>query len=288
MRDKVLNDLIGAIDNIHVAPVHPRVIRLESRSKQIVTSAAHGFAAWTLSLKRVARLDALVQFEAKVLLDNHGAAEGDMIRTALDALELGGQHSQSIIGAVADQESQVDQVVRVGQLGDQLEVLVEVGSGILERGKDQHALLALQRLGGRLDVVEVDVDDGRRVNLDRGVRIEDDGRVQVGGPSFLLSESHLCRGFRRAPADESEGFRNQPMSFGLIRRGRGPYLCISGADELMPCHSNTIMAAMAMRRRKRALVRTTNIALPGGRRALAAFQLTPPFGSSMMKVEEEE
>jgi len=48
------------------------------------------------------------------------------------------------------------------------------------------------------------------------------------------------------------------------------------------------MAAMAMRRRKRALVKTTNIALPGGRRALAAFQLTPPLGSSMMKGGEEE
>jgi hypothetical protein len=59
-------------------------------------------------------------------------------------------------------------------------------------------------------------------------------------------------------------------------------LCISEAELRIPRHSNNIMPARVRRKRKRVLVNSTHIALVAGRFALVAFQLTPPFGSSML------
>lgn len=53
----------------------------------------------------------------------------------------------------------------------------------------------------------------------------------------------------------------------------------------MPRHSSSIIPVRATRRRKRVLVSSTHIALVGGRLDLAAFQLTPPLGSSILSPE---
>ena len=61
------------------------------------------------------------------------------------------------------------------------------------------------------------------------------------------------------------------------------YLCISAAEPLNPLHIIMIIDATATKRRKRVRVRVCHITLLGGNRALADFQVTPPFGSSMLK-----
>ena len=64
-------------------------------------------------------------------------------------------------------------------------------------------------------------------------------------------------------------------------RASWAYRCISDADVLIPRHNNSTAPTTATRRRKRVLVRKTHIARVGGKLALAAFQLTPPLGSSI-------
>jgi hypothetical protein len=58
-------------------------------------------------------------------------------------------------------------------------------------------------------------------------------------------------------------------------------LFISPADELTPRHNNRVIPARATESKNRVLVRKTHIARVGGKFALAIFQLTPPFGSSI-------
>jgi hypothetical protein len=64
------------------------------------------------------------------------------------------------------------------------------------------------------------------------------------------------------------------------------YFCISEADLLTPRHNRMMRPVTAKETRKRVLVRRTKTARHGGRRDLADFQLTPPFGSNMMGVGE--
>jgi hypothetical protein len=66
------------------------------------------------------------------------------------------------------------------------------------------------------------------------------------------------------------------------RRGESN-LCIRDADMLMmPRHSNNTTPTIVTSKRKRVLANSAHIALVGGSRALAAFQLTPPLGSSIL------
>lgn len=97
--------------------------------------------------------DVLAQREPEILLHHQRAAEGHVVGPLLDAVQLGGQHGERVVGRVADQEAQVDQVVRVGQFREQLEVLGEVGGSVLERGEDEDALLVLEGFRGGFDGV---------------------------------------------------------------------------------------------------------------------------------------
>lgn len=189
--NEVLENLLGAVDNVRISPVDPGVLRLKGSRKEVVARAPHGLAARALGSKRVALLNILAQLEVKVLLDNQGAAEGDLVGALLDAVKLGSKDSKRVIGRVADEEGEIDQVVGVGKLGDQLKVLGEIPGGILEGGEDQDALLVGDGLGGRLDGVEVDVGDGGRVDFDRSMVVEDNRGMKVSTPSLLLVKGHL-------------------------------------------------------------------------------------------------
>lgn len=60
------------------------------------------------------------------------------------------------------------------------------------------------------------------------------------------------------------------------------YLCISPAVPLNPFHNKSIMPVTASDSRNLVRVMKFHIAREGGSRARAAFQLTPPFGRSML------
>lgn len=60
------------------------------------------------------------------------------------------------------------------------------------------------------------------------------------------------------------------------------YLCISDAELLIPRHSNKMMPVTATRSKKRVRVTRFQTTRVGGNCALAAFQLKPPLGRSIL------
>lgn len=63
----------------------------------------------------------------------------------------------------------------------------------------------------------------------------------------------------------------------------GSNFCKSGAELLMPRHSNSTVPTSAMRASNRVLVINPRTALVRGKLARAVCQLTPAFGSSILK-----
>lgn len=210
MRDEILNNPLGRILNIHIPPVNPTMLRAHGRTQQIVPRAAHRLPPRPLRRKPMPVLHILSQRDAEIFLDDLRAAEGDAVRPRLHPLQLHGQDGEGVVRAVADEEGEVDEVVGVGELGEEVEVLFDVGRGVAERGEDEDALFVDQRLGGGVDGVEVDALDGGAVDLDRGVVVEDDGRLEVAGPLCLFGCRHLHGRFCRAKAVESVVSINQP------------------------------------------------------------------------------
>lgn len=143
---KVLNDLLGAVHDIDVAPVDPGMVGLQGSGEQVVASSAHGLPARTLSLEPVTILDILTELEAKILLDDRGAPERNGVGPLLYPVELHGQNSDGVVGRVSDQECDVNEMVRIRQLGEQLEVLGQVRGGVLEGGQDEYPFVVLKSL----------------------------------------------------------------------------------------------------------------------------------------------
>lgn len=182
MGNKVLDDLLGTVDDIHVSPVHPRVVVLEGRGQEVVPCLAHGLAARRLGREAMAVLDVLAQREPEILLDDHGAPKGNAVWALLDAVELGGEDGEGVVGSVAHEEPEVDEVVGVRELGEKLKILGEVTRGVLERGEDEDSFFVLHGLGGGLDRVQVDMLDRGGFDFKRGVVVEHDGGTEVRRP----------------------------------------------------------------------------------------------------------
>jgi hypothetical protein len=220
----------------------------------------------------------------KVLLDDGSAAETDFfIGMVLDAIELGGQVGQGVILGIADEEGQVNQVVGIGQLVQEVEIIGEVGGGVAERGQDEDALTVVEGLGSGLDWVEIDFGDGGAVDFVGLVVVEEDGGLGVCIPLDHFVEGHFHRGFGGAVAVETGDYQEAISEKHYTRMRIAAYFCISDADLLTPRHSRMTRPVTATETKKRVRVRRTRIALHGGRPALADFQLTPPFGNSMIR-----
>lgn len=82
-------------------------------------------------------------------------------------------------------------MVGVGELGEKVEVLLDVGRGVAERGEDEDLLFVDDGFHGRLDEVEVDVLDGRAVDLYGLMVVEEDGRLKMARPERLFIGAHL-------------------------------------------------------------------------------------------------
>lgn len=187
----------GSFLNIHITPMDPAVIRLESRVEQEVASSSDGSAAGTLGLKGVPIGDFVAELDSEILLDDGDAAERAAklrVGLVLDAVELLGEDGEGVVGAVGDKEGDINQLVRVGKLHKELKVLVKVPGGIAKWRQDEHLLLPLLGRLGRLDIVQVvDVPVGR-IDLDRGMVIEEDGGRLILMPCVVFV---LCNVERR-------------------------------------------------------------------------------------------
>lgn len=200
--DEILNDLVGAVLDVHIAPVDPRVLGLQGSGEKIVSCAAHGLSARALGSEAVSVLYALREVDAKVLFDNHGAAEGKVLGLGgLYALQLFGQDGEGVVCGVANQEGEIDQVVGVTEARDQVKVVVDVVCGVAQGSKQEHALVVVTALCRRDDWVEVDLFNGAGVDLDGRMVVEQDWGL-VGAPENLLVGSHLHGRLGRAKAVE--------------------------------------------------------------------------------------
>lgn len=194
MGHKVLQDTLGAVHDVNVAPVNPGVVSLESRVQQIVASTANGLTAGTLSSEAVTLLHAHLNIGAEILADDGRTAEANFfIGVVLDTVEFGSEVGKSVILGVTNQESQIDELVGVGQLGQEIKVLLEVGGSIAQRGQDEHALPVLDGLGGRDDGVEVNFGDGGVVHFVGFVVVEQDRGLGMGVPLDHFVDGHFHR-----------------------------------------------------------------------------------------------
>lgn len=182
MSDEVLDNLRRAVLDVDVTPVDPAVLRLHGGAEKVISSLAHSLSARTLGSETMSILNTLAQMNTKIFLNDGSAAEGNRVGTSLNALELFCKDGQSVVGAVTDKESEIDQLVRVGQLRDQVEVVVDIGSGVAQRSEKEYALLVVNGLPCALYGIEVDGGNGGVVDLDGSVVVEDDGSLQAAGP----------------------------------------------------------------------------------------------------------
>lgn len=67
--------------------------------------------------------------------------------------------------------------------------------------------------------------------------------------------------------------------------GASAYDDMASVETLIPLHSNTITVVSAMTANTLVRARNAIRARHGGSRALADFQVTPPFGSSILSVD---
>lgn len=204
MSHEILQNALRAVHDIDIPPVNPRVIGLESRVQQVITSTTNRLATGPLSRKGVSLLHAHLDISAKVLLDDCGTAEADLlVSVVLDAIQLRRKSGQGVILAIAHQECQVDQFMRICQLVQEVEVFLEVGGGVAEGGEDEDTFAIGHGLGGGLDRVQVDFGDAGAVHFVGFVVVEEDRSLGVGVPLNHLIEGHFHRRFRGAIAVET-------------------------------------------------------------------------------------
>lgn len=171
---EVFEDLLGRIHDVNVSPVDPGVLWLQGRVQQIVSRTSNSLAARSLGFEAVAIFDLLADHGSEVLLDDLGAAEGDLVLAGLDTIQLGSKHSHGVVRRVANQEGKIDQIMRVVQFREEIKVFGDIRCGILERCQDQDTFVVLGGLGRRLDRVQVDVLDGGGIDDVRLVMVEND------------------------------------------------------------------------------------------------------------------
>ena len=191
MGHEVLKDSLGAVDNIHISPVNPGVVRLQGGVQQIVACPANSLTARTLGGERVPILNVHVYIGPEVLLNNARTAERNLITLFLDPVQLRDEDAFGVIHGIADEESQVNEVMRVGQLIEQLEVLLQIWGSISERRQDEHSFGVCDSLSTRANGVEVDVVNGRGVDFVSFVMVIDDWGLHMGIPLGYFVEAHV-------------------------------------------------------------------------------------------------
>lgn len=183
MRHEVLQDLLRAVHNIHIPPVDPRMLRFQRSIKQVIPRPSDGFPPGSLRSEPVSGLDIHRQIRlAKVLLHDRRTMEGNFVCPRLYPIQLAREHSKCFVGRVTDEECQVDQIVRVCEVGEEIEVLAKIEGCISERGEDEDALLIADGARGGYDRVEVDARDRAGIHHVWLVVVEQHWCLQVLAP----------------------------------------------------------------------------------------------------------
>lgn len=133
--------------------------------------------------------DVLLHADAKVLLDDQCGVESN-VRVVLHTLKLHGKYRQCVVSAVTDQERKIDELMRIGELREEVEMLGKMLRSIAERRGDQHTLFIADSIGGGVDAVEIDVLNLGVVDLNWCVVVVQYGRSHVCMPVLDLIGGH--------------------------------------------------------------------------------------------------
>lgn len=129
--------------------------------------------------------------------------EGNVVRSRLYAVQFRREDGQGVINRVADEEAQIDEFVRVGEFGEEIEVLGDVRGGISERGEDEDALPVAEGAVGGDDRIEVDGLNTRGIDMIGLMVIKENGSLQVLIPRDIFVSAHVDGRFRRPKAVET-------------------------------------------------------------------------------------
>lgn len=155
----------GGLD-VSVSPVDPAMRRPQGSTQQPIPGLGHELPSRGLGGKAVSALDVLVDLLAKVLLDDRDlAVRLPRVRVVLQLLQQLRQQARGVVLRVRDQEGQVDEVVRVGEVAQMREEHGQVRRGVSQRRAQQDSLLALPPPRRPLDVRQVVVADGLELEV---------------------------------------------------------------------------------------------------------------------------
>ena len=181
------------------------MIRLERRCQQIISCFAHGLASGPLEFEGMPTLDIVALLDTEILLRDRDAVEGSSelgIRLVLKPVQFDSQRGERVVGRIRNQETEINQIVRVGKLRHQLEILWQVIRRVTKRGEQEDPLSVLDRIRGRPDRVEVQVLDSSSIDLDGFVVVEGHRRLVVLVPCCVFVLGDLERGFCGSEAVE--------------------------------------------------------------------------------------
>lgn len=125
MGNKIFDDLFWAVLDITISPVYPRMLRLEGRSEEIVPGSGHDLSSGSLSGISMSFFNILRADRTEILLDDLYAVEGfyKSIGGFLDSCNLRRENCECLVGRVSYEKSEVDKVMRIGQFGEEIEVI---------------------------------------------------------------------------------------------------------------------------------------------------------------------
>lgn len=135
MPHQIFQDCKGRRLDIDIAPINPAVSGAKCGAEQPVSGLGHALSSACLSGETVSTLDILVDLLAKVLLDDGDLAKGYL--WAFTFLQVGQQIRKKVEGVVlgvTDEEGQVNEVMRIGQVAQ-----VRKEHGQMRRGVSQRS-----------------------------------------------------------------------------------------------------------------------------------------------------
>ncbi len=124
MCNEVLEDLLWAVHNIHISPVNPGMFWLQCRREQIISSSSHVFPSWRLCCVSMAVIHGLGGDNPEILFHDQNTVErlAQCVGRLLYSCQFGGKDGKSIIRRVPNQKCEVNEMVRICQFREEVEV----------------------------------------------------------------------------------------------------------------------------------------------------------------------
>ena len=97
-------------------------------------------------------------------------------------VQFGSKHGECVVFRIGYQKGKVDQTVRIGELGDELEVVREERCSVLQGCQDQNSFVSDESLWARGNGVQVDMLNRGGFDFKRLMVVEENWCLHVGVP----------------------------------------------------------------------------------------------------------